>query len=190
MRTMVALAVAALTLSACETATPYQMANQHDASTGYSDQQIEANRWRVTFSGNSLTSRETVERYLLFRSAELTLNQGFDWFEAADRHTNRSSSYVGDTGFGGGFGGGYGYGYGGFGGYWGPSWGLYGGGGWGYGGPDPFFGGPVDIEQVSRYQAAAEIVMGHGPKPTGNVRAFTARSVVDHLQPSIKYPKP
>lgn len=188
MKTFLLLAAAALTLTACETATPYQpLGAQHgEASGGYSDQQIEANRWRVTFSGNSLTSRETVERYLLFRSAQLTVDQGFDWFEAVDRHTDKKSSYVGDTGFGG-----YGYGYGGLGGFWGPRWGLYRGGyGWGYGGPDPFFGGPVDVEQVSKFQASAEILMGHGPKPAGDARAFDARSVVQHLTPTIKYPKP
>src|SRR6201999_4564887 len=62
-----ALAVAALTLAACETATPYQPIGAHnrEASGGYADQQIEANRWRITFSGNDLTARDTVERYLL-----------------------------------------------------------------------------------------------------------------------------
>ena len=70
-RALIAVAAAALTLSACETATPYQpISAQHaTASGGYSEQQIEANRWKVEFAGNSLTSRQTVERYLLFRSA-------------------------------------------------------------------------------------------------------------------------
>jgi hypothetical protein len=193
MKKLLILAAAALTLSACETATPYQPLNAQHAqgSGGYSDQQVEANRWRVTFSGNSLTSRETVERYLLFRAAQLTMDAGYDWFEAVDRHTDKNSSYVGDSGFGGGYGG-FGYGYGGLGGFWGPRWGLYSGGfgGWGYGGPDPFFGGPVDVEQVSKFQASAEILMGHGPKPAGDARAFDARSVVQHLTPTIKYPKP
>jgi hypothetical protein len=184
MKKLLIIAAAALSLSACETATPYQPINaQHAQSNGgYSDQQIEANRWRVTFSGNSLTSRETVERYLLFRAAQLTVDQGYDWFEATDRHTDKNSSYVGETGFG--------YGYGGWGGFWGPRWGLYRGGfGWGYGGPDPFFDGPVDVEQVSKYQASAEILMGHGAKPAGDARAFDARAVIDHLKGTIKYPK-
>ncbi len=45
---------AVLGLTGCETATPYQPLHAHNpnASGGYSDQQIEANRWRVTFSGN------------------------------------------------------------------------------------------------------------------------------------------
>ncbi len=196
MKRLLFVAAAALALSACETATPYQpISAQHgQADGGYSDQQVEANRWRVTFAGNSLTSRETVERYLLFRAAQLTVDQGYDWFQAVDRHTNRQTSYIGDN-----------VGYGGWGGYWGPEWGFYRRGlGWGYGywggpgfgwGPGwggwgAGWGGPIDIEQVSRFQASAEIVMGHGQKPADNPRAFDARAVIAHLQPAIKYPKP
>jgi hypothetical protein len=98
-RLIFAVAASALALSACETATPYQPAVAGNSqSGGYSDQQLEANRWMVTFSGNDLTSRETVERYLLFRAAELTLNQGYDWFETNDRNTNKQSSYIGRCG--------------------------------------------------------------------------------------------
>jgi hypothetical protein len=45
----------------------------------------------------------------------------------------------------------------------------------------------LDVEQVSQYSASAEIVMGHGPKPT-DPRAFDAHAVVSHLQATIKYP--
>lgn len=177
-----ALSLTALPLAACETATPYQPANapSDQASGGYSDQRIEPGRWRVSFSGNDLTSRDTVEKYLLFRAAQLTLSRGYDWFETADRHTERKSDYIGDAGWGG---------------YWGPQWGLYSPAwGWGYG----YWGGPgwagwegpapVDIQQVSRYRASAEIVMGHGPKPANDLRAFDAHAVVQNLQASIKYP--
>lgn len=175
-----ALAVATLALAGCETATPYQPLNAHgtQASGGYSDQQIEANRWRVAFAGNSLTSRETVERYLLYRAAELTLAQGGDWFTTTDRQTDKQTeTYVDDP-------------YG-FGGAWGPRWGFYRRGyGWGYGRwGDPFWGrpGPVDVTQVSQYQASAEIVIGKGAKPADH-RAFDARSVIEHLGPAIQRP--
>ena len=185
---ILAAAAAAILLTGCETATPYQPlgARNSQASGGYSDQQVEANRWRVTFAGNALTSRETVERYLLFRAAQLTVNQGYDWFTTVQRHTNKQTDYIGDYGWGG---------------YWGPEWGLYRPGfGWGYGfwggqgfggwdGPG-WGGGPVDIEQVSEFQATAEIVLGHGGKPQGDPRAFDARAVVAHLQSTIHYPKP
>src|SRR5438128_987810 len=112
---LAAAAVAALTLSACATATPYQPLQRGSAvSGGYSEQQLEPNRWRVTFSGNSLTDRRTVENYLLYRSAELTLSQGFDWFTTIDRQTDANTQLYYDPAFGPG----WGYGYGGF---WGPS---------------------------------------------------------------------
>jgi hypothetical protein len=178
---LAAAAVGALALSACETPTPYQPLNApgSQASGGYSEMQIEPNRWSVTFAGNSLTSRQTVETYLLFRSAQLTVQQGFDWFAATDRQTERSSStYATPDPLYAGWGGGY----------WGPRWGFYRPGfgwGWGHWG-DPYWGAPLDIQQVNRYQATAEIIMGHGPKP--DARAFDARSVIDHLQGRIRYP--
>ena len=57
------------------------------------------------------------------------------------------------------------------------------GGGYGFGG-DPFF----DVEQVSRYTSAAEVVMGHGAKPP-STRAYDARAVIAHLQGTIQYPE-
>ena len=42
-----------------------------------------------------MTSRETVEGYLLFRAAELTLQNGYDWFAIVDRHTDaQARTYV------------------------------------------------------------------------------------------------
>lgn len=171
-------AVGALALAGCETATPYQPlgAPNAQASGGYSEQQIEPNRWRVTFAGNTLTSRETVERYLLFRAAQLTLQQGYDWFQAVDRNTERRThTYAEPDPF---FAG------------WDPWWGFYRpyrGWAWGYWG-DPFWGGPLDVEQTREYRATVEIIMGHGPKPADDPRAYDARAVIDRLQPTIRYP--
>ena len=115
--THVAAAVAAgLALSACETATPYQPLGAGGGEGGYSDHQVEANRFTVSFSGNSVTSRETVERYLLYRAAELTLNQGYDWFAAVDRHTDQKTQVYADP---------WAYGAGWGGGFWGPRWRIY-----------------------------------------------------------------
>ena len=96
MRRGLMLAVAAaLTLSACSTATPYQPATKTTSGYGYSDQRIETDRWTVNFSGNSVTSRQTVESYMLYRAAQLTLDNGFDWFETVDRHTQDKTEVVG-----------------------------------------------------------------------------------------------
>ena len=184
-----AAALAAVSLAACETATPYQPLGAHNASAsgGYSDRQLEANRFSVRFAGNALTSRETVERYLLFRAAELTLANGYDWFTTVERHTDRDTSYYSTPDP---------Y-YAGWGGYWGPRWGFYGPryGGWRYGywggggGWGPGFGSDFDLHQITQYDATSEIVMGKGAKPEADRRAFDARAVQSHLAGSIERPK-
>ena len=186
-----ALAASTLLVAGCATETTYRPATgQGFARTGYSDRQIEPNRFLVSFSGNSVTSRDTVERYLFFRSAELTLQNGYDYFVMADRDTDlRSRTYTTP-----------GLGYGGFGGYWGPSWNFYGrgygwrrfGGGLGYGGFGGFggFGNDFDVRTIDKFEATAEIVMRKGAIPTNNLRAFDARKVVDTIGPSVVLPKP
>jgi hypothetical protein len=167
-------------LSGCATPTPYQPAPATGGryAFGFADQQIDASHWRVSFAGNSLTSRETVEKYLLYRAAELTVQQGGDWFATDQRKTERHSSFVG-TGdpF-----------YDEFGWGWSPYWNFYGPRGWAPWspwGPDPF----MDVQQVDRYEAHAEIVIGHGAQPQG-MRVYNAREVMQHLGPSIVMPAP
>lgn len=197
-RSILALTAATLALSACAVSpTPYQPATAGsravEARYGYTDQQIEPDRFRVTFAGNSYTNRETVERYLLYRSAQLTVERGFDHFILADRDTDKKTRTYVDRPFGG-FGGYGGYGgYGGFGGFWSPSW-RYFGAGYGWRGWDPFWGDPffdrtIDVRTIERYEATAEIVLGKGPKPQ-NVRAFDARAVLENLGPTVAPPAP
>ncbi|MDB5460260.1 MAG: hypothetical protein JWO72_2001 [Caulobacteraceae bacterium] len=174
-------------LAACETVTPYQPVNPANAQAGgYSDVRLNSDRWRVMFSGNTLTSRETVERYLLYRAAELTVSQGFDWFVTADKYTDKKSQTYLDPVYGYGwypswrFHGAYGWrGYGAWGGGWGGPW----GGAWG----SPF-DSPTVVQQYNRYEVSAEIVMGHGPRPADG-RALDAREVMTNLGPSIQRPK-
>ena len=191
---LISALAAATMLSACATPTPYRPATGYGFNrTGFADQQIERDRYRVSFAGNSYTSRETVERYLLFRAAQLTLDNGADYFILADRDTDKQTRTYTTPGIGGGFGGGFGYG--GLGGPWGgwaPGWRYY-GRGFGWRSWDPFFGDPfwgnnVDIRTVDRYEAVAEIVVGRGPKPRDNVRAFDARDVVDRIGPTVRFP--
>ena len=180
-------------LSACATATPYQALNIRDAEAGgYSDTRLNADHWRVSFAGNTLTSRETVERYLLYRAAELTTSQGFDWFVAADKHTDTKSEAFVDPIYGG-----YGWapswrfrgrrGWGGWGAWGGSAWGGY---GWGaYGGRgSPFGPPPLSVREYNRYEVSAEIIMGHGPRPADG-KALDAREVMTNLGPQIQRPK-
>lgn len=186
-----ALAASTMLVAACATETTYRPASGSGFyRTGYSDLRIEPNRYRVTFAGNTVTDRDVVERYLLFRAAELTLQNGFDYFVMADRDTDRQARTYSTPGA-------WGPGFGGFGGgLWGPRWGFY-GRGFGYRAWDPFWGGPwggwgggADIRTVDRYEASAEVVMFKGTPERGNVRAFNARAVVDNIGPTVRLPKP
>jgi len=180
-------AIAVIGLSACATETTYRPATGSGfARTGYSDRQVEPTRYVVSFAGNSYTSRETVEKYLLFRAAELTLSRGYDSFILVNKDTDLRSRTYTTPGLGGGFG------YGGFGG-WGPSW-RYRGRGFGWRswngfGADPFWDRSIDVRTVDKFEAHAEIVLRKGPKPADNVRAFDARAVVDAIGPSVVVPK-
>jgi hypothetical protein len=158
-----------LGLSACETATPYQPATPN-AGGGFTDQKVDDTHFTVTFQGNSVTSRKTVENYLLYRAAELTVKQGFDWFEMVDRKThNDRQAYVAGP-------------------YWEPYWhvhhrGWLGGGAyWG----DPYWG--ADIQTIDRYEAEAEVAIGQGPKPASDPKAFDAHQVMANLGPTIVRP--
>ena len=191
---LAALASSTLMVAGCATETTFRPATGRGFERqGYSDRQIEPGRFLVSFAGNSVTSRDTVERYLFFRAAQLTLERGFDYFVMADRDTKLQSRTYSTPGLEGP------YGYGGFGGYWGPSWNFYGrgygwrrfGGGFGYGGFGGFggFGNDFDVQTIDRYDATAEIVMRHGPIPQGNIRAFDAHKVVESIGPSVVLPK-
>ena len=62
-----ALLLGLLVLAGCATPAPYAPRGPGQA-TGYTDRQISDNRWRVTFTGNSVTTREMVENDLLLRA--------------------------------------------------------------------------------------------------------------------------
>lgn len=170
-------ATAALALSACATATPYGPAGV-DSRYGYADQRVDADRYRVSFSGNSVTSREQVEMALLLRAAEVTTESGYDWFSTVNRSTDRDVRLqaIPDP-----F-------YDRYGPYWGPSWRYYRRGYWSPWG-DPFWGRrDFDVREIDRYEASAEIVMGRGPKPAGDPNAFDAREVIQNLGPRVTRP--
>ncbi|MEM0987009.1 MAG: hypothetical protein AAGJ32_12255 [Pseudomonadota bacterium] len=187
----------ALVLGACATATPYQPAGNNQR--GFIDQKIESNRWQVSFSGNSLTERRTVETYLLYRAAELTDENGFDHFRVVQRDTDENSMIV-PTGFSRSpFYSGFYCDYRFFGAYgpfhgtrFGPS--AFHRPGFGFRNAafhDPFgYGfGPADYREIVRYEARAEIIMGKGDKPEDDPAYFTADDVLENLASSIERPE-
>jgi hypothetical protein len=178
MKKLLIVAAAALSLSACATTPAYHPATR-PGGTGYSEYRVTSDRWRVSFAGNSVTSRDQVEMYLLLRAAELTLENGYDWFEMVDRSTNRDTRYIPADPF---------WGSSAWGPYWRPSWRAYRRGYWSPWGASAW--GPDWDREVTRYEANAEIVMHRGPRPEGGPHAFDARDVVANLGPRVQRPAP
>ena len=179
----------ALSLAACTTATPYQPYRAESASGvhgGYSDQRIAPDRYLVRFHGNELASRDRVEGYMLYRAAELTLQQGYDWFRMVDRHTEHDvRTYVRPDPL-------YRPWYGADYGYWRPHWRYYRRDfGWDVWHPeygDPFWRDRIDVTTIESFEAEAEIILGRGAAPAAE-RVFDARKVVADLEPMIERPK-
>lgn len=185
---LAASAILILTAGGCAMrSTPYQpLHSASEIQGGYSDIRLDETHYRVTFSGNRLTSRERVESYLLFRAAELTLLNGYDYFVIEDREVEHQierqlrrdpfydpwySSYYG---------------------YWRPYWRYYRRDyGWYHWYPyygDPFWADRYDTRTIERFEATADIRLGRGTPPNGNLRAMDAREVRDRLAPQIEYP--
>jgi hypothetical protein len=155
-------ALLVLLLAGCAVPTPYQPATD---GYGYSEQQLESDRYRVTFSGNSVTPRDTVQNYLLHRAAEVTLESGHDYFTVVDQDLERSTTY-------------HGSGFNDF--AWGPGRHSHRAFGLGFGNYTAY---PIDS-----YTAFADIVMADGEKPAGEVNAYDARDVLRQLGPTIERP--
>lgn len=74
---------AALLLGACASSSPYRAASSPRAA-GFSEQVIEANRYRVQFRQGGRDAGQAQE-FALLRAAELTLEKGFSTFEVVSR---------------------------------------------------------------------------------------------------------
>ncbi|WP_203290827.1 CC0125/CC1285 family lipoprotein [Maricaulis parjimensis] len=164
---------AAATLAACATPTPYQAAD--GGRSGYSQTQIESNRFRISFRGNSLTDRETTENYLLYRAAELTVENGYDYFTVVTRATDEDTRVTG-TGIHRSYYSAFPVHYT----YYHPRWGWR---GW----RDPFWD-DLNYREITRYEASAEIFMGRGERPD-DPEAFDARDVMGNLGSEIIRPE-
>ncbi len=193
----IAFIAGAVVLTACATATPYQPSSKADMRNGFSELQIEKDRVKVTFDGNSLTDRQTVETYLLYRAAELTKAAGYDYFILTDRATDEKKR-VQNIGFNDPYYGFFNYsyfrpGYGWSSPYYRPYYAPYFRSGWhGYGRYDPFYdswGRNFDYREITRYRASAEVKFGRGSKPSDMNNAFNADEVLHNLADKIIYPE-
>jgi len=159
-----------MALSACSTPTPkptpYAPAL---GGAGYSQQQLEEKRYRVSFSGNSLTPRETVENYLLYRAAEITIESGNNYFrvveqdlDAKTRYRSTVNSFGSDSAFGP-----FRYGY------------------------KTIVGSgfTTTTRAITSYQAFAHIVLLADENQYDDDRTYNARDVIDKLGPTIVRPE-
>lgn len=147
------LAATALTvgLAACTTAKAYGPAASSSAQ-GYLVQPIESNRYRVSYTA---LSPEDARRYALRRAAEVTTEQGADWFRIVASYTDQDLSRSGGSSVSvGGSSGGYSSGV-----------------GVGVGIGLPLGGG------TQKTTESLEIITGSGPKPD-EPNAYDADSVL------------
>ena len=149
---------AAVLLTACASRgmTPYGPADSD--GYGYRETRIERDRFNVVFAGDSGTPPGVVENYALLRAAELSLENGYDWFRVVRRFVEPSTR--GGVNVGGGVGSG--------------SFGRRGGVGVGVGGD---FG---TVGARTYFTARLDVLMGRGEKP-GEANAYDARSLVESL---------
>lgn len=171
---------AALALAACaSTQTVYAPANPAGstsarASVGFSEYKVENNRYRVTFQGGSGASERLVNDYAFLRAAEITLRDGYDWFQVVDRFGDASgSSYGRSSGPHISVGASTGSGY----------WGRRSGSSFGIGVGTSFPLGGGGYSDGRAYSRTIEIVMGMGAKPT-TPDAYDARQVAASLAPN------
>ena len=197
-------AASAVVLAACATATPYQPASSAGGFDGFSQQMIENDRARITFGGNSLTKRDTVENYLLYRAAEMAVERGFETFTLQEREVEANKRVSVTPGLGNGFGYDPYFGYS----FYRPRYGwsrpyaysrfngFRGRRGFGYArfyDPfyDPFFD-DFNVREVTKYRATAEVKFGRdtGLAARGtDARTFNAREVLQNLSSAITFPE-
>ncbi|MCD6162822.1 MAG: hypothetical protein J7K40_10465 [candidate division Zixibacteria bacterium] len=87
MKNLIVITFIALFIQGC--ATTYQKAG---FTGGYSETQLDENVFRISFRGNGYTSRERVADFTLLRSAELALENGFQYFTIIDANSYTSYS--------------------------------------------------------------------------------------------------
>jgi len=170
-----------LLVSACAGTgpTPYQPA-ERPGGQGYSEERVSEDTYRITVSGNSLTSRDRVEDYLLYRAAELTLLEGYDHFLLTDRRTDSDTVRYYDSWGGPAWGPGW---------AWRPYWGGYygdwrGRSHYGTGIGMSFGGGPST--QQTRYTTTAYARMHLGMPTVAFGPVYEAERVINELGPRVR----
>ena len=142
-------ALAALALAACTTPTVYAPM-RHAGGPGYAETRIEADRWFITFRGGTDAGPGRVSDLAVLRAAQLTLQQGFDWFRITERYGEAEPPD-------------------------GPGLSVGGGNGEGGGVRAGVIG--IHLGGGSMFSQTLEVIMGKGPMPRGDPSVYDARDV-------------
>ena len=151
----------ALLLAACASTPPYR-ASVTPTGVGYSETQIESDRYFVTYRAGGSADAALLNDYALLRAADVTLAHNRDWFWVDRRSTDTSAA-----------------------GRSGPSFGVSVGGV--SGGRHSALGGsigmsfPIGHPHETASAATLEIRLGQGPKPD-DPNAYDAHSISANLR--------
>jgi outer membrane protein TolC len=160
------IVAACIVVAGCATTPPPYTAAASPTSVGYSETQIENNRYFVTYRAGTSADAQLLQDYALLRAADLTLQNGREWFWVDRRTLDDAGAYRSGPSVGIGVGGG--------------SWGGSSGASVGVGVNIPLGGG-----QGQRARAATlEIRLGEGPKPD-DPNAYDARSIAQNLRSRV-----
>lgn len=152
------IAASALVLTGCASLAPYgpQMTAR---GQGYSELRIEQDRFRVTYSG--VGAPGPVADRALYRAAQLTVEQGYDWFEVTQRWIDGRPDSAGGVR---------------------PSVSIGAGsgryGGWSSSGVGVGVG--LNLSGPSPTSTTLDIIMGRGPAPDRR-EAYDARNVMEAI---------
>ena len=173
-----ACTVAILLISGCATPTataPAYRPQATDEGAGYADQQIDAMRYRVSFFGDTQTTRAQVEDYLLRRAAEITVRAGYNYFVFDNRSIETDTNLYRTTD------------------NWDPTNGLAFGLGRRYPGRSehfakgsvPAFWSEKEAVPITHYTARSEILMLPPDQLAMNPGALAAREILRYLSPEF-----
>jgi hypothetical protein len=153
----------------------------------YSQAKVNATRYKISVKGHTFTSRDAIEKYLLYRAAELTLGDKFRWFTIAEARAKGDTAPVpkpDPTGLR------YSFRMQ----YWRPVWryklaGSPNWNSWSPFGSAPFFADGKDAKTITDFEVTADIVMHQGQMDDSNPLAFEPSAVDDLLVNQVSPPE-
>ena len=159
MKRFIAVLSLGLALAACTSGPTRYIPALDGDDMGYREQRIEEQRYRISFRANPDLKAAEVEDMALRRAAELTIQNGYQWFHVVSRMTD----VVGGSRTAGG-----------------PTIGL--------GGSSGSYGSSVGVGlgfnlggDSRQYESTLEVLMGRGQKP-GDPAAYDAYQVLGRFQ--------